>query len=379
MEFVRLGLKLLVVCAATTTLATAGFLLSILSAIGQFLLPCSVPTGPPHVQPLLRPTCGDDPTRSHPSPESSPDASPEVRSPPQSPTALPRTISPEPMFHEERSRSLSPHARDRAVHIISRSRRPLSNGGKGLPASAPHPVPKPSRQSHEPRSLSEISQQSSPRVLSAPDLVSELSTSQLSELPAVALDEVPSRCRPQSPTRRLLYRVTSTRSNLKEHCPLRVHHTLPTPKRQKPIMRTDPYQAPYFFPTPLSPQADTYVHQVRNERAGVPDMVAFRQPRQDLLIGWSPPKETATLPPQPSAEIVPQVPQKAVQSRSSIRRSWHIPLPISRRRRTSSVDAVEQKVEVSGAGSADAPPSPTSIFRLGHGKRHHASTDLRTA
>lgn len=37
----------------------------------------------------------------------------------------------------------------------------------------------------------------------------------------------------------------------------------PAPSRR----RTDPYQAPYFFPTPLSPGADDYVRIVRAERA----------------------------------------------------------------------------------------------------------------
>lgn len=34
----------------------------------------------------------------------------------------------------------------------------------------------------------------------------------------------------------------------------------------KPIPRTDPYQAPYFFPSPLSPEANGYVGKVRSER-----------------------------------------------------------------------------------------------------------------
>lgn len=42
------------------------------------------------------------------------------------------------------------------------------------------------------------------------------------------------------------------------------------PRRQNtapaPLARTDPYQAPYFFPTPLSPEAADYVRQVRISR-----------------------------------------------------------------------------------------------------------------
>lgn len=38
-------------------------------------------------------------------------------------------------------------------------------------------------------------------------------------------------------------------------------------QRPAPLARTDPYQAPYFFPTPLSPEAADYVRQVRISRS----------------------------------------------------------------------------------------------------------------
>ncbi|CAL1694081.1 unnamed protein product [Somion occarium] len=55
-------------------------------------------------------------------------------------------------------------------------------------------------------------------------------------------------------------------------CPVRVSHRRRTTSEAKKKVharrRTDPYQAPYFFPTPLSPEADDYVRTVRAERAG---------------------------------------------------------------------------------------------------------------
>lgn len=56
-----------------------------------------------------------------------------------------------------------------------------------------------------------------------------------------------------------------------------------TPARQGPV-RTRPYEAPYFFPTPGSPEAFGYVERVREERRSVlvhPDAMFVRQ-RKDL-------------------------------------------------------------------------------------------------
>lgn len=62
------------------------------------------------------------------------------------------------------------------------------------------------------------------------------------------------------------------------------------PRRQNtvpaPLARTDPYQAPYFFPTPLSPEAPDYVRQVRISRsAAVGAGTLFEQRRCDGAAG----------------------------------------------------------------------------------------------
>ncbi|KAI0094247.1 hypothetical protein BDY19DRAFT_988110 [Irpex rosettiformis] len=44
------------------------------------------------------------------------------------------------------------------------------------------------------------------------------------------------------------------------------HHKHSRTRPRSPVRRTDPYQAPYFFPTPLSPDAAGYVQRVKMER-----------------------------------------------------------------------------------------------------------------
>ncbi|GBE77630.1 hypothetical protein SCP_0105100 [Sparassis crispa] len=78
------------------------------------------------------------------------------------------------------------------------------------------------------------------------------------------------------PKKHKLLRMTSVPlGNTKKHrnsCMLRKHNSLSSAQhtstpRPPPPLRTDPYQAPYFFPTPASPEAADYIHQVRRGRA----------------------------------------------------------------------------------------------------------------
>ena len=46
------------------------------------------------------------------------------------------------------------------------------------------------------------------------------------------------------------------------------HHKQSRQRPRSPVRRTDPYQAPYFFPSPLSPDAAGYVQRVRLELGG---------------------------------------------------------------------------------------------------------------
>ena len=77
----------------------------------------------------------------------------------------------------------------------------------------------------------------------------------------------------------------------------------PAPKsRVGPIPRTDPYQAPYFFPTPMSPDASGYVGRVLMERtlnytrqpSGTTSPQSNNEPVQDMLS--SPPLDIERVP-----------------------------------------------------------------------------------
>lgn len=90
---------------------------------------------------------------------------------------------------------------------------------------------------------------------------------------------------------------------VRERCLSRVH-SMPNAKVAKVARRTDPYQAPYYFPTPLSPDADTYVEQVRRERKGTvrttTDPISFRQYWEPVPLPsprTSPKGKTQSLPP----------------------------------------------------------------------------------
>lgn len=126
---------------------------------------------------------------------------------------------------------------------------------------------------------------------------------------------------------------------VRERCLIRVHSMPPT-KSAKPVRRTDPYQAPYYFPTPLSPDADIYVEQVLSERQGarVTDPVSFRQYRDRVSLSprTSPKSKEELLPPptpdivvsgtaQVSAEPTPEPPMRPSLREKSHRWSWHLP------------------------------------------------------
>lgn len=54
---------------------------------------------------------------------------------------------------------------------------------------------------------------------------------------------------------------------MRERCLTRVQ-SIPSLEPSARPLRTDPYQAPYFFPSPMSPEAATYIQEVINERQG---------------------------------------------------------------------------------------------------------------
>lgn len=69
------------------------------------------------------------------------------------------------------------------------------------------------------------------------------------------------------------------------------HHKHPRPR--SPVRRTDPYQAPYFFPTPLSPDAAGYAKRVRMERGGTssPEDISIPLPAHAASPPIMPPSE----------------------------------------------------------------------------------------
>ena len=93
-----------------------------------------------------------------------------------------------------------------------------------------------------------------------------------------------------------------------------------------PRRRTDPYQAPYFFPTPLSPGADDYVRIVRAERARLsisPAGSPSRKPSQLVAepLSTLPSAYPATVPEEPAQSTLPEASSSAPKRPSASRRN----------------------------------------------------------
>lgn len=149
---------------------------------------------------------------------------------------------------------------------------------------------------------------------------------------------------------------------------------MPTAKPAKPARRTDPYQAPYYFPTPLSPDADIYVEQVLSERQGarVTDPISFRQYRDRVpLSPRTSPKSKEELLPPPTPDIVvsetppaptestPEPPVRPSLREKSHRWSWHLP---HLHAKSAQDDAVSEE-------TTEKPQTPAK-FLFGHHRRY---------
>lgn len=115
---------------------------------------------------------------------------------------------------------------------------------------------------------------------------------------------------------------------------------------KSPVPRTNPYQAPYFFPSPLSPDAADYVHLVRSERR--PSEQSPSRPR--------PPRSTSLGTTSPSVE--PRPPKRSMTDKGGKgpRRSWHIPFhrdDDASLKRPSSWDSEAHTLLSSGSGSTE--------------------------
>ena len=126
------------------------------------------------------------------------------------------------------------------------------------------------------------------------------------------------------------------------------------PARPTPARRTDPYQAPYFFPTPMSPEAETYLQEVVRERHGAPSQLASEPSTIDsTVVIASPPSspsrndsEKARQPSPPSPPTRPTARQPTAGSRDSQRRhrwSWHLPLHHQSGERARSAEGARQE------------------------------------
>ena len=95
-------------------------------------------------------------------------------------------------------------------------------------------------------------------------------------------------------------------------------------RAKPPVPRTDPYQAPYFFPTPLSPDARDYMSLVRSERVGSP--LADARSRANVAAPPAVVRTPTSPPPQSPPEAQPEaaLPQPPKFRLKSARRSWHI-------------------------------------------------------
>ncbi|PSS29604.1 hypothetical protein PHLCEN_2v2752 [Hermanssonia centrifuga] len=142
-----------------------------------------------------------------------------------------------------------------------------------------------------------------------------------------------------------------------------------------PVPRTDPYQAPYFFPSPLSPEADGYVDRVRSER-----VLSLSPERRRAVFSpisspaASPPGRMVPLPPvessspgagpsghtheAPTSETAPE--ENILEEEHADphkKSSWHFPFP---HHRPASWGSDVPTSESSGSGSGPSVQSPSN-------------------
>ncbi|KAI0375439.1 hypothetical protein BV20DRAFT_1048578 [Pilatotrama ljubarskyi] len=399
LDLVRTGLRLILVGAASVVLALAGIILSIIAALRRVYgrwrgvdyaaSAATEPSSSPlvareqHAPHKRRPRVRHKSTDASRTPVNHEDAATS-----QSPSRSPLRASPEPMLPSELPTDNSPPRRRRQRRRVNQQLPEL-----GLPSisSAMEDVePLPSNSTRPPLDVrGGATGEVALRTLSSPSPASnELSpSSSSSKEPSLASDSAEERARAErspSPGRRVFQRLREQHTQLRERCLTRVH-SMPSPKQAKPARRTDPYQAPYYFPTPLSPDADTYIEQVRNElrsSARVTDPIAFRQywDPNPLSPRTSPRSKETPLPPAAPEIVVSEVsaqpaepePKPEVESRPALRDghhrwSWHLPLRPHLPGRMPSVDA-------DGRDSIEEKSASHSKFLFGHSRRRNGTS-----
>ncbi|KAL7285621.1 hypothetical protein ACG7TL_000725 [Trametes sanguinea] len=413
LELIQAGLRLVLIGAASVVLALVGILLSIIAAVRrayerwrgidnslEVVLVHDLPSPPLSTR---------DRDSLHPSRRErsqhhrKPAATPRSAKSPFSDNAGPSTplrASPEPLLPEEESASTTTgpsQVRHRRQGRRPRTTTPMYD--LPLPsidtamesvadASLPSPVRPPLGV------LSSASGEDAVRALSSPGpLLGDSSTEpSVESMPAEGSTRLE---RSPSPSRRVFQRLKDHHTQF-QRCLSRVH-SMPNAKSSTPVRRTDPYQAPYYFPTPLSPDADTYVQELRAERKGArttSDPTTFRQYWEPIVLPSprsSPKNKLQPLPPvEPEADNVTSETtedpaevkadgEHEVEGGSEKRPqpvhhrwSWHLPLRPHASRRMQSSDSTQQEAPTLEKRNS-------SMFLFGHNRRRHgtASEDFQ--
>ncbi|KAI0778619.1 hypothetical protein BD413DRAFT_601342 [Trametes elegans] len=419
-ELVQVGLRFLLIGAASVVLALSGYIISIVVGLRRaYARWRAIQAGTDHEpsSPLIRDRGHHDPSpRPRPQPRrrstnvsrSLEDTSPRASSSGKF-TRSPLRSSPEPMHpSEERHESASLPRRRRHRRRLS-----TMQADDGLPSidaameeveatsSSQSPPPPPVRPPLDVRGGTTSNGKEPARARSSPaprasDSSPAQSQSSEPSIASVSAEEKARAERSPSPSSRVLRRLREHHNHLRDRCLIRVH-SMPNPKSSKPTQRTDPYQAPYYFPTPLSPDADTYVAQVRNERRAsarlTTDPITFRQywePVQLPSPRTSPKSKEKALPPsapdivvsEPSGQPLPSAqegeaetsrrpPREGDHREGHHRWSWHLP---HLHAKTPSHTIEEEERE----GGSEKHSSTKFLF--GHHRRRNgvASEDLKT-
>jgi len=136
---------------------------------------------------------------------------------------------------------------------------------------------------------------------------------------------------------------------------VRKEHSLPLKKNSQPTLRTDPYQAPYFFPLPGSPEAASYVRNARTARTSPkynPNLDKRVESAQ-MQTGNTPRTPIQTTDDEPHIGIVTPAVDVARPKKTARTWSWHLPRPRSRRSSFADADRATDR------GLTPSSPSPT--------------------
>ena len=140
-----------------------------------------------------------------------------------------------------------------------------------------------------------------------------------------------------------------------------------------PVPRTDPYQAPYFFPSPLSPDAQGYTSRVRSERVASPP-TEIRTRGGATVSTQVTPRISASPPPESPSDAQPVASSSRGEMgrRKSPRRSWHVSFKHELQRPTS---WTSDTTTVVSAGSH--PGDPSDISHLSSPSASRRSSQIR--